>query len=177
MVPPFWVFPGWHFAHSDKNGPVGLVNVVNGSVGTVTSQHHTGHRGGPAIVTSCNRRHLVYDCKMHTLKQNFILNKGKHFNNKHQKIIWRWKQKSSILDQCTLANSGLIVFYVTHNHMCLCVFRPIYFMSCILYCDVSGRLVLSLLINWLIDWLIETDWRLHVMLNTYSTIANLASIY
>jgi len=32
--------------------------------------------------------------------------------------------------------------------MCLCVF--IYFMSCILYCDVSGRLVLSLL-NKLID--------------------------
>jgi len=32
--------------------PVGLVNVVNGSVGTVTSRHHTGHRGGPAIVTS-----------------------------------------------------------------------------------------------------------------------------
>jgi len=42
------------------------------------------------------------------------------------------------------------IFYVTHNHMCLCVF--IYFMSCILYCDVSGRLVFSLLINWLIDW-------------------------
>jgi len=36
-----------------------------------------------------------------------------------------------------------MVFYVTHNYMCLCVF--IYFMSCILYCDVSGRLVLSLL--------------------------------
>jgi len=35
--------------------------------------------------------------------------------------------------------------------MCLCVFM--YFMSCILYCDVSGRLFLSLLINWLIDWL------------------------
>jgi len=28
-----------------------------------------------------------------------------------------------------------------------------YFMSCILYCDVRCRLVLSLLINWLIDWL------------------------
>jgi len=40
-------------------------------------------------------------------------------------------------------------FYVTHTHMCLCVF--IYFMSCILYCDVSGRLVLSLLINRSID--------------------------
>jgi len=24
MVPPFGVFPGWHFAHSDRNGPVGL---------------------------------------------------------------------------------------------------------------------------------------------------------
>jgi len=58
-VPPFWVFPGWHFAHSDRNGPVGLVNVVNGSVGTVTSRHHTGHRGGPAIVTSHNGRYLV----------------------------------------------------------------------------------------------------------------------
>jgi len=32
MVPPFWVFPGWHFVHSDRNGPVALVNVVNGSV-------------------------------------------------------------------------------------------------------------------------------------------------
>jgi len=31
----------------------------------------------------------------------------------------------------------------------ICVF--IYFMSCILYCDVIGRLVLWLLINWLID--------------------------
>jgi len=51
-VPPFWVFLGWRFAHSDRNGPVELVNVVNGSVGTVISQHHTGHRGGPAIVTS-----------------------------------------------------------------------------------------------------------------------------
>jgi len=44
-VLPFWVFPGWHFAHSDRNGPVGLVNVVNGSVLTVTRWHHTGHRG------------------------------------------------------------------------------------------------------------------------------------
>jgi len=50
--------------HSDRNGPVGLVNVVNGSVGTVTSRHHTGHRGGPAIVTSHNGRYLV----------NFLLN-------------------------------------------------------------------------------------------------------
>jgi len=58
-VPPFWVFPGCHFAHSDRNGPVGLVNVVNGSVGTVTSRHHTGHRGGPAIVTSQHGRYLV----------------------------------------------------------------------------------------------------------------------
>jgi len=38
-------------AHSDRNGLVGLVNVMNGSVGTVTSRHHTyGHRDGPAIV-------------------------------------------------------------------------------------------------------------------------------
>jgi len=48
----FGVFPGWHFAHSDRNGPAGLVNVVNSSVGTVTSRHHTGYRGDPAIVTS-----------------------------------------------------------------------------------------------------------------------------
>jgi len=33
-VPPFWVFLGWHFADSDRKGLVGL---VNGSVGTVTS--------------------------------------------------------------------------------------------------------------------------------------------
>jgi len=33
----------------------GFVNVVNGSVGTVASQH----RGGPAIVTSRNERYLV----------------------------------------------------------------------------------------------------------------------
>jgi len=39
---PFWVLLGFHFAHSDRNGPVGLANVVNGSVETVTSQHHTG---------------------------------------------------------------------------------------------------------------------------------------
>jgi len=48
----FWEFQGWHFAHPERNGPFGMVNVVNGSVGTVTSRHHTGHRGGPAIVTS-----------------------------------------------------------------------------------------------------------------------------
>jgi len=34
-VPPFWVFLGWHFTHSERNGSVGLVNVVIGSVGTV----------------------------------------------------------------------------------------------------------------------------------------------
>jgi len=33
-VAPFWVFPDWQFAHSDRSGAVGL---VNGSVGTVTS--------------------------------------------------------------------------------------------------------------------------------------------
>jgi len=60
MVPPFWVFQGWHSARSDRNGPGGLVSVVNGSVGTVTSRHHTGHSGGPAIVTSHNGRYLVY---------------------------------------------------------------------------------------------------------------------
>jgi len=51
-VPPLWVFPGWHLTHSDRSGSVGLVNVVNGSVGTVTSRHRTGQSGGPAIVTS-----------------------------------------------------------------------------------------------------------------------------
>jgi len=56
------VFPSWHFAHSDRNGPLGLVNVVNGSEGTVTSWHHTGHRAGPAIVTSYNGRYLVFFC-------------------------------------------------------------------------------------------------------------------
>jgi len=50
---------GWHFAHSDRNGPVGLVNVVNGSVVTVTSRHQTGHRGGPVIIVSHNGRYLV----------------------------------------------------------------------------------------------------------------------
>jgi len=29
-VSPFWVFPGSFFTRSDRNGPVGLVNVVNG---------------------------------------------------------------------------------------------------------------------------------------------------
>jgi len=62
-VPPFWVFPDWHFSHSDRNGPVGIVNVVNGSVGTVTSRHHNGHRGGPVIVTYHNGRHLVGPCQ------------------------------------------------------------------------------------------------------------------
>jgi len=57
--PTFWVFPGWHFAHSDRNRSVGLVNVVTGSVETVTSRHHTGHRGGPAIVTSHHGRYLI----------------------------------------------------------------------------------------------------------------------
>jgi len=52
--------------HSDRNGPVGLVNIVNGSVGTVTSRHHTGHRSRPAIVTSHNGRHLVYYTKFMT---------------------------------------------------------------------------------------------------------------
>jgi len=58
-VTPCWVFPGWHFAHSDRNGPVGLVNVVNGSVGTVTGRHHTGQLGGPTVITSHNGRYLV----------------------------------------------------------------------------------------------------------------------
>jgi len=59
MVFPFWVIQGRHFAHSHRNRPVGLVNVVNGSVGTVSSRHHTGHRGKPAIVMSHNGRYLV----------------------------------------------------------------------------------------------------------------------
>jgi len=58
-VPPFCMFQDWRFAHSDRYGPVGLVNVVNGSVGTVTSRHYTWHRGGPAIVTSHSERYLV----------------------------------------------------------------------------------------------------------------------
>jgi len=37
-VPPFWMFPGRHFAHSDRNGLVRLVNIANGSVGTVAGQ-------------------------------------------------------------------------------------------------------------------------------------------
>jgi len=45
--------------HSHRNWPVVLVNVVNGSVGTVTTRHHTGHRGGPAIIASHNGRYLV----------------------------------------------------------------------------------------------------------------------
>jgi len=36
------------------------VSVVNGSVGTVTSRHHTRHCGGPAIVTSHHGRYLVF---------------------------------------------------------------------------------------------------------------------
>jgi len=47
---------GLALRHSDRNGPAGL---VNGSVGTVTSRHHIGHHGGPAIVTSQNGRYLV----------------------------------------------------------------------------------------------------------------------
>jgi len=66
-----WVFLGWHFAHSDRNGLVGLVNVVNGSVGTVTSQHHTGHCGGPAIATSNKGRYLVW--KVFVLYRLFCL--------------------------------------------------------------------------------------------------------
>jgi len=54
-VVPFWMFPGWRFTRSDRNGPVGLVNVANGSVGTVTSRHHTRHR----IVISHNGRYLL----------------------------------------------------------------------------------------------------------------------
>jgi len=50
--PPSWVFPGRHFAHPDRNGPVGLVTVVTRSVGTVPGRQHTVRRGGPAIVTS-----------------------------------------------------------------------------------------------------------------------------
>jgi len=44
-----------------------------------------------------------------------------------------------------LAKLTFSSFYVTVNNMCLCVFT--YFMLCILYCSVSGRLVLLLLIN------------------------------
>ena len=44
-----------------------------------------------------------------------------------------------------LAKLTFSSFYVTVNNMCLCVFT--YFMLYILYCNVSGRLVLLLLIN------------------------------
>jgi len=39
---------------------MGQLNVVDRSVGTtITSWHHTGHRGRPAIITSHNRRYFV----------------------------------------------------------------------------------------------------------------------
>jgi len=62
MVVPFWAFLGWHFAQSVRNGLVRLVNVVNGSVGTVASRNRIGHRGRPAVVTSHNGRYLVSEC-------------------------------------------------------------------------------------------------------------------
>ena len=42
-----------------------------------------------------------------------------------------------------------VAFYVTLNNTCLCILCHVF------YCDVSGCLVLLLLINWLIDWI---DW-------------------
>jgi len=36
-VPPFWVFPGRHFTHCDRNGELEL---VNGPVRTITSPCH-----------------------------------------------------------------------------------------------------------------------------------------
>jgi len=68
-VPSFWVFPGWHFAHSDSNGPVGL---VNGSVGKVTSRHHTGHYGGLAIITSHSGRYLLLIALLLQLTVDYI---------------------------------------------------------------------------------------------------------
>ena len=35
----------------------------------------------------------------------------------------------------------------------ICVFVCLCILCCVFYCDVSGRLVLLLLINWLIDWI------------------------
>jgi len=35
--PPFWVFPGWYFARSDRNGAVSQLGPMNGSVGTAAS--------------------------------------------------------------------------------------------------------------------------------------------
>jgi len=52
-VPPFWVFLDSYFAHSDRNRPVGLVNVVNGSVETVALRRALWQ---PVIVTSSNGR-------------------------------------------------------------------------------------------------------------------------
>jgi len=52
-VSPFWVFLGWHFVNSYRNGPVWLVNVVNISVGTVTSRHHTWHITDDTLVLTC----------------------------------------------------------------------------------------------------------------------------
>jgi len=34
FVSPFWVFSGWHFSHSHRNGLVELVTVMSGSVGS-----------------------------------------------------------------------------------------------------------------------------------------------
>jgi len=61
--------------HSDSNGPVGLVNVVNGSAATVTSRHHTGHHFGSAAVVSHNGQSLVFtDNSLLSGLFSFVLN-------------------------------------------------------------------------------------------------------
>jgi len=37
MIPPFWVFPGRHFAQCDRSGELGLVSKT---LGTVASLYH-----------------------------------------------------------------------------------------------------------------------------------------
>jgi len=53
--------------------------------------------------------------------------------------------------------------------MCICVF---YILCCVFYCDVSGRLVLLLLINWLIDWLMVAPL---LILNQFSNFLTIRS--
>jgi len=98
-VPPFWVFQGWHFAHSNRNGPVGLVIVVNGSVGTITSRHHTGHRGRPTIPITddifyvlsklSHQNPLLRLIKRHTvfLSSYFLKNFGQTINDKSDGVV------------------------------------------------------------------------------------------
>jgi len=69
---------------------VGLVNVVNGSVGTVTSQHHTGHHGRPAVIITDDTLFILSTCPSHYIFRLRILSTSV--------IIW--------------PNSGLISWYL-----------------------------------------------------------------